>query len=136
MDEKVENPNKENNELPKSVVVKIFDPNRNIVEEIKNMEEEIIIENGKTLISMKQAMEIALSAIPDLEERSIYSFSLEKPTTSSLFDTWGDNFENCWYIIYSSFPKNSEVLFFGPALGIFINKYTGEVRYKGSLGGG
>lgn len=132
MKKKIENSKEENNELPKSFVMKIFDPSRNIVREIKNMEEEIITENGKILISKKRALEIALTVIPDLEDRSIYSFSLEKPKRVIIF---GGVPDDCWYITYSRNTKSSNSMMLGSSLGIFINKYTGRIMHEGSLGG-
>lgn len=133
MDEKLENPNEEKEGTPKVTRVSFIDPSRNIVQEIKNLEEEIIIENGKTLISKKRALEIALSVIPDLEDRYIFNISFEKPRMN-IFEIWDDDtLENCWFITYSRITKSSGIMGVGSSMGIFINKYTGEVLYNDTL---
>ena len=133
MDKKLENSNNKNDKFPRSYVVKTLDPRRNIIQETKNMDEEIITENGKALISKKQVLEIALSVIPDLEDRYIRSFSLEKPYNAIILDGIPDD---CWYIGYSSYTKSSGSIVLGSGMGIFINKYTGKIMYNGTLRGG
>jgi hypothetical protein len=132
MDDRSKISNEKNNEFLKEHLVTILSPFRNIVQDIRNMKEEIIIENGKTLISKKQAIEIALTVIPDLEDRYINSISLETPKITKMI--CGD-IDDCWCINYSPVTKSSGQMVLCGDVAIFINKYTGKVMYNGALGG-
>ena len=83
------------------------------------------------MITKEQAIEIAKSKVPDLDDRR-NSISSTKPYMNVL-DVYADSLENCWYIIYSIHPRNSDILFHGASQGIFINKFTGKIVFHSSL---
>lgn len=129
MDEKMENPNEEKKQTSEVTTRTLRFPSGNNFQQIKNMEEEILTENGKTLISKKRALEIALSVIPDLEDR-YFSISLEKPRRAIIF---GGIPEECWYITYYPFTISSGTMANISSYGIFIDKYSGKIVFHDGL---
>lgn len=83
------------------------------------------------MITEEQAIEIAKSKVPDLDDRR-KSISSTKPKMNVL-DIYGDSLEDCWYIVYSAHTRNSNTIFHGSSYGIFINKLTGKIVFHNSL---
>lgn len=92
----------------------------------REMEEEEKM-NTKDVITKEQALEIAKEIVPDLENRRFYHISSEKPLRSRII---GGIPEDCWYITYSLFTKDSDIYGLSPSSRIFINKFTGKVVYN------
>ncbi len=81
------------------------------------------------MITEEQALEIAKSVIPDIEER-LLNISMEKPKAK----LWGGVPNNCWYIIYSyRNPDGTDFEGLRSDEGIFVNFETGKIVFNGCL---